>query len=54
MGLASGPAVAALLLGENNYGLLVGVSLAGLLACGLAVLGPARLLDAGRASRRDS
>ena len=48
MGLASGPAAAALLLGQDNYGLLIGVSLAGLVLCGLAVIGPARLLDAGR------
>jgi predicted MFS family arabinose efflux permease len=48
MGLASGPAGAALLLGETHYGLLIMVSLAGIALCGLAVLGPARLLDAGR------
>jgi DHA1 family inner membrane transport protein len=48
MGLASGPAAAALLLGQDNYGLLIVVSLAGLVLCGLAVIGPARLLDAGR------
>jgi MFS family permease len=51
MGLATGPAVAALLLGEDNYALLISVSLAGLAICAVAVLGPARLLDAGRASR---
>ena len=50
MGLASGPAAAALLLGQDNYGLLVIVSVAGLLLCGLAVIGPARLLDAGRSA----
>jgi len=48
MGLATGPAVAALLLGEDNYTLLIGVSAAGLIACLLAGLGPARLLDARR------
>jgi len=48
MGLASGPAVAALLLGQDNYGLLITVSLIGLGLCGVAVLGPARLLDLGR------
>jgi Na+/melibiose symporter-like transporter len=48
MGLASGPAVAAVLLGETNYVLLITVSLAGLALCGVAVLGPARLLDRGR------
>lgn len=52
MGLASGPALAALLLGQDNYGLLVGVSVAGLIACGLAVLGPARVLDGDRDARR--
>jgi Na+/melibiose symporter-like transporter len=50
LGLASGPAAAALLLGQDNYGLLVIVSVAGLLLCGLAVSGPARLLDAGRSA----
>ena len=48
MGLATGPAAAALLLGQDNYALLIGVSAAGLAACLLAALGPARLLDAGR------
>ncbi len=50
MGLASGPAAAALLLGHDNYALLVIVSVAGLLLCGLAVIGPARLLDSGRSA----
>lgn len=54
MGLATGPAAAALLLGEDNYGLLIGVSVAGLAACAAAVLGPARLLDSGRGSRQAS
>lgn len=53
MGLATGPAAAALLLGEDNYALLIGVCAAGLAACALAALGPARLLDAGRAGRVD-
>jgi predicted MFS family arabinose efflux permease len=53
MGLATGPAAAALLLGEDNYTLLIGVSAAGLAACALAALGPARLLDAGRARPPD-
>lgn len=48
MGLATGPAAAALLLGNNNYPLLIGVSAAGLAVCAAAVLGSARLLDAGR------
>lgn len=54
MGLATGPAAAALLLGQDNYPLLIAVSVAGLVACAAAVLGPARLLDAGRAERRES
>jgi MFS transporter, DHA1 family, inner membrane transport protein len=53
MGLASGPAAAALLLGQDNYGLLIAVSLIGLTLCGIAALGPARLLDAGRAGLRN-
>jgi DHA1 family inner membrane transport protein len=48
MGLASGPAAAALLLGEANYGLLITVSLVGIALCGVAVLGPARRLDGVR------
>ena len=50
MGLASGPAVAAVLLGQDNYGLLVVVSLIGLGLCALVVLGPARLIDSERAA----
>lgn len=53
MGLASGPAIAALILGHDNYPLLVVVSLVGLALCGLAVIGPARLLDAGRGQAAD-
>lgn len=48
MGLASGPAAAALLLGDANYGLLITVSLAGIAICAVAVLGPARRLDSAR------
>lgn len=48
LGLASGPAAAALLLGQDNYAVLIAVSAAGLIVCGLAVIVPARLLDAGR------
>lgn len=51
MGLATGPAVAALLLGKDNYALLTGVSVLGLAVCAAAVLGPARLLDAGQPAR---
>ncbi len=49
MGLASGPALAALLLGQDNYALLILVSTVGLILCGLAVFGPARQLDRARA-----
>lgn len=51
MGLATGPAAAALLLGQGNYALLVAVSLAGLVLCGITVLGPARQLDSARPAR---
>ncbi len=46
MGLATGPAAAAFLIGDNNFALLIGISLAGLAACALAVIIPARRLDA--------
>ncbi len=45
MGLASGPAVAALLVGENNYGLLINVSVFALLACLAVMILPAATLD---------
>ena len=45
MGLASGPAVAALLVGENNYGLLLNVSVVALIACCIVMAVPARVLD---------
>ena len=45
MGLASGPAVAALIVGDNNYGLLINVSVIALGLCLLAMLLPARTLD---------
>ena len=48
MGLASGPAAAALLLGQDNYAFLIEVSVIGLVLCGLAIIIPARLLDRGR------
>jgi predicted MFS family arabinose efflux permease len=48
MGLASGPAAAALLLGQDNYAFLIEVSVIGLVLCGLAIIVPARLLDKGR------
>lgn len=49
MGLASGPAVAAILLHETRYGLLIDISLLGLVASTLAAVWPAWLSDrAGR------
>jgi hypothetical protein len=45
MGLASGPAVAALIVGDDNYGLLINVSVVALGLCLLAMLLPARKLD---------
>lgn len=45
MGLASGPMVAALLVGEGNFELIINVSIASLILCGLAAVGPAKLLD---------
>ncbi len=49
MGLASGPAVAAILLHETRYGLLIDISILGLLASTVAAVWPAWLSDrAGR------
>jgi predicted MFS family arabinose efflux permease len=45
MGLASGPAIAAILLGENNYSLITWAAVAGLVLSLLFVLYPARLQD---------
>ncbi len=45
MGLASGPAVAAMLVGEANYGLLINVSVAALVACLVVMIIPAAALD---------
>ena len=45
MGLASGPAVAALVVGESNYGLLLNLSVIALGLCLLAMAIPARALD---------
>jgi predicted MFS family arabinose efflux permease len=45
MGLASGPAVAALLVGEANYGLLINVSVVALVACLVVMIIPATALD---------
>ncbi len=45
MGLASGPMVAALVLGENNYTLLINLAVISLIACLLVFIVPARVLD---------
>ena len=47
MGLASGPAVAAMLVGEANYGLLIDVSVVALIACLAVMILPAAALDRG-------
>jgi predicted MFS family arabinose efflux permease len=45
MGLASGPAVAALVVGENNYSLLINMSVVALILCLVVMIIPARILD---------
>ncbi len=45
MGLASGPAIAALVVGTDNYGLLINLSVVALVLCILAMILPARVLD---------
>ncbi len=45
MGLASGPMVAAILVGEGNFTRIINVAIVSLVLCALAALGPARLLD---------
>jgi predicted MFS family arabinose efflux permease len=45
MGLASGPAIAAMLMGENNYPLITWVAVVGLVLSLLIVLLPARMQD---------
>lgn len=45
MGLASGPAVAAMVVGQNNYGLLINIAVIALVFCLLIMLIPARVLD---------
>jgi hypothetical protein len=43
MGLASGPAVAALMLGQDDYARVIGAALVALLVSLLAIVHPARL-----------
>jgi len=45
MGLASGPMVAATLVGTGNFTLIVNVAIISLVLCGIAALGPAKMLD---------
>ena len=45
MGLASGPALAAMMLGENNYTLITWAAVVGLVLCLLVILYPARIQD---------
>ena len=45
MGLASGPFVAALIVGENNYALLINVALVFMAISMIAAIIPARFLD---------
>ncbi|MBN7799140.1 MFS transporter [Parahaliea mediterranea] len=45
MGLASGPMIGALVLGENNYALLINLSVLALVLSLICVLVPARVLD---------
>lgn len=45
MGLASGPMIAALLLSDDHYSIVINAAVVGLLLCVLVVFQPARLLD---------
>jgi predicted MFS family arabinose efflux permease len=45
MGLASGPAIAALMVGDNNYSLLINMSVVALILCLVVMIIPARVLD---------
>jgi len=45
MGLASGPAIAALVVGDNNYSLLINMSVVALILCLVVMIIPARILD---------
>jgi predicted MFS family arabinose efflux permease len=47
MGLASGPFIAALIVGENNYALLINVALVAMAISLIAAIIPARFLDQG-------
>jgi len=45
MGLATGPMIAAMVLGDENYDLIINIAVITLILCTVAVLKPARLLD---------
>jgi hypothetical protein len=45
MGLATGPMVAAIVLGEDNYGSIINIAALMLVFCAVIVFKPARLLD---------
>ena len=45
MGLASGPFTAALIVGENNYGMVINLAVLALAVCIVAVILPASVLD---------
>ena len=45
MGLASGPLVAAWVVGEGNYGLIINLAIIAMVICLLAALGPVLMLD---------
>ena len=46
MGLASGPAIAAMIVGESNYGQVINFGAIALILCLVVVIMPARILDA--------
>ena len=45
MGLASGPAIAAIIVGENDYALVIWAAVIGLVLCVIFVIYPASLQD---------
>lgn len=49
MGLATGPFVAALIIGDDNYGLLINIAVVSFIASAVVVIAPARFLDRRRA-----
>ena len=42
MGLASGPLVGALVVGQGNFGLIINLASVGLIACAILALWPAK------------